>query len=276
MERRRACSPEDAHVLVDAAIGLGCNAIRLAHYPQNEYIVRYAEEKGLLIWEEIPLWQGIDFSNEETYRKAETYLNEMITRDKNRCSIGFWSISNETRPAPDRDAFLSQLLAYGRSLDHSRLFASAFDVAYYIPEVDEFRMEDAFAGELDVIGINKYMGWYASWPKPASELKWNVFMDKPLIISEFGCEAKAGVTGHSDVASSWSEDYQEALYRDNLTMFENIPNLAGVSPWILFDFLSPYRQHPVNQGWFNRKGLISDKGEKKKAWYVMNEYYKNN
>lgn len=273
MEKRRAVSETDAGILVDAALELGCNTIRLAHYPQSEHIVRYAEAKGLLIWEEIPLWQGIDFSNDKTYAKAETYLWEMIKRDRNRCAIGFWSISNETRPSPDRDAFLSRLLAYGRSLDESRLFASAFDVAYYIPEADEFQMKDDFAGKLDVIGINKYMGWYAPWPKPASEIHWNVFPDKPLVISEFGCEALAGRLGDSDVAGSWSEDYQEALYRDNLNMFSNIPNLAGVSPWVLFDFLSPYRQHPLNQSFFNRKGVLSDQGRKKKAWYIMKEYY---
>ena len=273
MEKRRAVSEADAHVLVDAALELGCNTIRLAHYPQSEHIVRYAEEKGLLIWEEIPLWQGIDFSNEDTYHKAEIYLWEMIARDRNRCAIGFWSISNETKPAPARDAFLSRLLKYGRSLDSSRLFASAFDVAYYIPAADEFQMKDGFAGELDVIGVNKYMGWYAKWPKPAAEIKWNVFTDKPLIISEFGCEALAGRKGRADEAGSWSEDYQAALYRDNLTMFRNIPNLAGVSPWVLFDFLSPYRQHPVNQSSFNRKGLLSDRGVKKQAWHIMHEYY---
>ena len=273
MEKRRAVSMEDSRTLVDAALELGCNTIRLAHYPQSEHIVRYAEEKGLLIWEEIPLWQGIDFSSADTYGKAEAYLSEMIARDRNRCAIGFWSISNETRPAPDRDAFLSRLLDFGRSLDSSRLFASAFDVAYYVPEADGFRMKDDFAGKLDVIGINKYMGWYTPWPKPAAELHWSVFPEKPLVISEFGCEALAGKTGDADVAGSWSEDYQAALYRDNLTMFGNIPNLAGVSPWVLFDFLSPYRQHPVNQSWFNRKGLLSDKGKKKKAWYIMREYY---
>ncbi len=273
MEKRRAVSMEDARTLVDAALELGCNTIRLAHYPQSEHIVRYAEEKGLLIWEEIPLWQGIDFYSADTYGKAEAYLSEMIARDRNRCAIGFWSISNETRPAPDRDVFLSRLLDFGRSLDSSRLFASAFDVAYYVPEADGFRMKDDFAGKLDVIGINKYMGWYTPWPKPAAELHWSVFPEKPLVISEFGCEALAGKTGDADVAGSWSEDYQAALYLDNLTMFGNIPNLAGVSPWVLFDFLSPYRQHPVNQSWFNRKGLLSDKGKKKKAWYIMREYY---
>ena len=274
MQKRRAVSEADARLLVDAAVDLGCNAIRLAHYPQSERIVRYAEEKGLLIWEEIPLWQGIDFSHADTYRKAETYLWEMIERDRNRCAIGFWSISNETRPAPDRDAFLSRLLAYGRSLDGSRLFTSAFDVAHFDAAADTFVMQDGFAGKLDLVGINKYMGWYAAWPKPASQIRWNVFVDKPLVISEFGGEALEGRYGNADVASSWSEDYQAALYRDNLTMFAGIPNLAGVSPWVLFDFLSPYRQHPANQQFFNRKGLLSDHGTKKKAWYVMEAYYK--
>lgn len=273
MEKRRAVSENDARILVDASLDVGCNTIRLAHYPQSEHIVRYAEEKGLLIWEEVPLWQGIDFSNEETYRRAETYLREMIERDRNRCSIGFWSISNETKPAADRDAFLSRLLSFGRSLDSSRLFTSAFDIADYNPEADEFQMTDAFAGELDVIGINKYMGWYTKWPKPAAKIEWNVFPDKPLVISEFGCEAIAGRYGDADVANSWSEDYQISLFQDNLAMFGNIPNLAGVSPWLLYDFLSPRRQHPEKQSFFNRKGLLSDKGTRKGVWYLMKEYY---
>ena len=273
MEKRRAFSEADAHTLVDAALELGCNTIRLAHYPQSEHIVRYAESQGLLIWEEIPLWQGIDFSNEETYAKAQVYLQEMIARDRNRCAIGFWSISNETRPSEARDAFLTRLLAYGRSLDSSRLFASAFDNAYFVKEADRFQMQDKFAPLLDVVGVNKYMGWYAAWPKKPSDIQWDIFTDKPLIISEFGGEALAGRSEDADVASSWSEDYQAALYRDNLAMFAGIPNLAGVSPWVLYDFLSPYRQHPVNQNWFNRKGLLSDKGRKKRAWYIMHDFY---
>lgn len=57
-------------------------------------------------------------------------------------------------------------------------------------------------------------------------------------------------------------------------MFENIPNLAGVSPWILFDFRSPFRFHPTNQEGWNRKGLVSDRGQRKKAWKIMHDYYK--
>ena len=58
-------------------------------------------------------------------------------------------------------------------------------------------------------------------------------------------------------------------------MFANIPNLAGISPWILFDFRSPYRFHPTNQEGWNRKGLLSDRGQRKKAWHVIHDYYRS-
>ena len=133
--------------------------------------------------------------------------------------------------------------------------------------------EWSFIEELDVVAVNKYMGWYHPWPLTPDKAVWDVARGKPLIISEFGGEALYGQHGPADVASSWSEEYQEALYRDNLRMFENIPNLRGVSPWILFDFRSPFRFHPANQEGWNRKGLVSDQGYRKKAWYLMRDYY---
>lgn len=105
------------------------------------------------------------------------------------------------------------------------------------------------------------------------EAVWDVVPDKPLIISEFGGEALYGQHGDEEVASSWSEEYQAKLYKDNIEMFNHIPNLCGVSPWILFDFRSPFRFHPTNQSGWNRKGLLSDQGLRKKAWYIMHDYY---
>ena len=198
---------------------------------------------------------------------------EMIVRDRNRCAIGFWGVANETRPSEPRDAFLTRLLELGKSLDASRLYVAAFDNVYYKPGSDRFEMHDDFAQLLDVVAVNKYMGWYAPWPKDPSELRWEVCTDKPLMISEFGGEALYGQHGDPKRASSWSEEYQERLCADNLAMFANIPNLVGISPWILFDFRSPYRFHPVNQEGWNRKGLLSDRGLRKKAWYVIRDFY---
>lgn len=271
----RAFSPADADMLLSEARALGVNTIRLAHYPQNEYIVRKAEQMGFMLWEEIPVWQSIDFTNDITMGKARTMFDEMLQRDKNRCAVSMWGVANETRPSEARNAFLTRLVSDGRAKDNTRLYVAAFDIVYYQRDKDLFTMEDSFPEQLDLIGVNKYMGWYAPWPKDPKDCHWQVCPDKPLLITEFGGEALYGQSGDETVASSWSEDYQAKLYRDNIRMFENIPNLCGVSPWILFDFRSPFRFHPANQDGWNRKGLVSDQGMRKKAWYIMRDYYRS-
>ena len=267
----RAYSEQDAIALLSEAKGLGVNMIRLAHYPQNEYIVRLAEQMGLMLWEEIPVWQGIDFKDSSTRLKAQRMYTEMLLRDRNRCALTFWGVANETAPSESRNAFLKSLVELCHKMDTTRLITAAFDLPKLNSETNAFEMEDDFIENLDVVSINKYMGWYHRWPMSPSEIRWNVALDKPLIFSEFGGEALYGQSGDSTVTSSWSEEYQEKLYKDNLEMFKYIPNLAGISPWILFDFRSPYRFHPTNQEGWNRKGLISDQGYRKKAWYVMKD-----
>ena len=269
----RAFSQSDAEMLLSEAAALGVNMIRLAHYPQNEYTVRMAEKMGILLWQEIPVWQAIDFSDMQTRAKSQKMLSDMIYRDRNRCAVGFWGVANETAISEPRNEFLSSLLAAGKSLDTTRLYVAAFDLVYYEPRTKHFEMHDDFTENLDVVAVNKYMGWYHPWPVDPTEAIWDVCQTKPLIISEFGGEALLGQSGDENVASSWSEEYQAKLYRDNLEMFKHIPNLAGVSPWILFDFRSPYRFHPTNQDGWNRKGLVSDQGFRKQAWYLMHDYY---
>ncbi len=272
----RAFSEDDAFMLLSEARALGVNMVRLTHYPQNEYMVRLAEKMGIVLWEEIPLWQGIDFEDMDTKAKSFTMLAEMIARDRNRCAICFFSISNETAHSEARDAFLTELLEVGKSLDSSRLFTSAFDKTFRYDEgTGKCVMDDPFMEKLDVIGVNRYMGWYAPWPVDPSQCEWNVYPDKPLIVSEFGGEALYGQHGEGKAAWEWSEEYQANLYRNNIMMFNNIPNLAGVCPWVLFDFRTPYRMNQINQEGWNRKGLVSEQGCRKQAWYVMHEYYES-
>ena len=269
----RAFSESDAVMLLSEARALGCNMIRLAHYPQNEYIVRLAEKMGFMLWEEIPVWQGIDFANDATRQKAGRMIREMVGRDRNRCALTFWGVANETQPSESRNEFLRYLISCCRELDDTRLIVAAFDLVRFDRDRQLFVMDDPFIEALDVVAVNKYMGWYHPLPVTPDRAVWDVARGKPLIISEFGGEALYGQHGAADTASSWSEEYQEALYRDNLRMFEYIPNLRGVSPWILFDFRSPFRFHPTNQEGWNRKGLVSDRGYRKKAWYLMKAYY---
>jgi len=269
----RAYSEADAAMILDEVKALGCNFIRTAHYPQNEHIVRMAEKAGLMIWEEIPLWQGIEFSNPAILKKADTMLREMIYRDKNRAAIIIWSIANETSPSEYRDKVLTDLVSLTRKLDDTRLVGAAFDNARYDKAASTFRLEDKVSEAVDVVGINKYLGWYHPFPAQPQQIRWEVAPGKPLIMTEFGGEALYGQHGSADVAGGWSEEYQEELYRKNYLMFESIPNLRGTCPWVLFDFRSPTRCHPQYQDGWNRKGLVSDKGQRKKAWWVVREFY---
>lgn len=270
----RAFSEADAAMLLSEAKALGCNMIRLAHYPQNEHTVRLAEKMGFLLWEEIPVWQGINFQSAETKLKAGKMITEMVQRDKNRCALTFWGVANETQPSEARNEFLKYLISCCKQIDSTRLITAACDLVRFNKEKRVFEMNDPFIKELDVVAVNKYMGWYHPWPVSPENAVWNVAPGQPLIISEFGGEALYGQSGDEEVASSWSEDYQAKLYRDNIKMFANIPNLRGISPWVLFDFRSPFRFHPTNQDGWNRKGLVSDQGMRKKAWYIMHDYYK--
>jgi len=94
-----------------------------------------------------------------------------------------------------------------------------------------------------------------------------------VIISEFGAGALQGF--HGDSLTRWSEEYQEWLYVETLEMLQQIDQLRGMSPWILADFRSPRRFLPVIQDGWNRKGLISETADRKKAFYVLQEYYRS-
>ena len=100
----------------------------------------------------------------------------------------------------------------------------------------------------------------------------NVF-NKPMIISEFGAGAKKG--NHSDDGLIWSEEYQVKVYEAQLAMLEKSPIIKGISPWVLKDFRSHMRQLNGIQDTFNRKGLVSETGEKKMVFDVLRGYYES-
>jgi beta-glucuronidase len=257
--------------LINEARELGCNFVRLAHYPHNEYTIRYAEEKGVMVWEEIPNWQNIDFKDTAVQAKASLMLKEMIKRDQNRCNVILWSIANETRPSKERDETLANLAAEAKQLDQTRLITAAFDDLNH--NGDRIMLKDTVMKHMDVVGINEYMGWYIPWPVPPEKVDWTEDFNKPMIITEFGGESVHKSIDTAVKASAWSEEYVAGIYRDQISMFRHIPFLQGVCPWILADFRSPSRMQSTYQKGWNRKGLLSDQGYKKKAWYTMKEYY---
>ena len=271
MRGGRAYSMEDAKVLLGWAKELGCNFVRLAHYPHNENMVCLADEMGILVWEENPVYWTIQWDNPETYKKAEQQLKEAISRDKNRASVIIWSMANETPQSEERLTFLTKLAQTTREIDYTRLISAALEDHGKKEDKNIMIVEDKFAEVVDVLSFNQYYGWYGGNIDNIKNIRWEIDIDKPVIISEFGAGALQGF--HADSLTRWSEEFQDLLYQETLPTLAKIPNLSGITPWILVDFRSPRRMHDVYQNGWNRKGLISETGDKKKAFYTLQKFY---
>ncbi len=265
----RAYSREDAAKLLDWARELGANFVRLAHYPHNAAMIEEAERLGLLVWAEVPVYWTIDFTNLETWQNAAAQLTAMIERDRNRAAIVLWSVGNETPVHQERTDFMRRLLERARQLDPTRLLTAAMERGS--ADEETFVIDDPLGNWVDVIGCNEYVGWYDGLPEKIDRIRWRVSYEKPVVISEFGAGALAGK--HGSPEERWTEEFQADLYRRQIEMLRQLPFLAGMSPWILVDFRSPRRPLPEIQDFWNRKGLVSDRGEKKEAFFVLQSFY---
>lgn len=252
--------------------GLHGNYVRLSHYPHNEAMLRVADEMGLLVWSEIPVYWTVNWDNPATLDLARRMQAETIYRDRNRAAVVLWSIGNETPVADNRTRFHTALAETVRALDPSRLISAALLVER---KGDVIHIADPLLKELDVIAVNTYAGWYGDDTlADVAKLRWDVPADKPLVFSEFGADAQAGFRDDK-LRRKFSEDFQADYYRATLAMAARVPTLRGLSPWVLKDFRSPRREHPVFQNGWNRKGLISETGQRKLAFDVMADHYKN-
>lgn len=267
----RVSTPEEARLLLGWARELGCNFVRLAHYPHNESMARIADELGILLWEEVPVYWTIHWENPDTLTNAKNQLSELITRDRNRPSVIIWSVANETPISPARTTFLTELVRTARSLDPTRLISAAMEVHTDESDPNSKAVEDPLAEITDVVSFNQYIGWYTGLPDDCAKVRWTVPYQKPVLISEFGGDALQGK--HGDRVVRFTEEFQADLYRKTLPMLEKIPQLRGMTPWILCDFRSPRRQLPVIQDGWNRKGLIGENGTRKQAFYILQSYY---
>ena len=149
-------------------------------------------------------------------------------------------------------------------------------------------IDDPLGESVDLISYNEYFGWYyvtfftdqmmiseGTLRKLMFEImpsiKISSVFNKPIHISEFGAGAKYG--NHSN--KIWSENYQASLYRHQLEMLSNNPQIKGISPWVFKDFRAMLRPLPGIQDFYNRKGLIDENGNKKEAFDVLADFYEN-
>jgi beta-glucuronidase len=275
----RAYSQKDVDTLLGWAKELGCNYVRLAHYPHDERMTRTADKLGLMVWSEIPDYWALQFDNPTVLAKSEQQLTEMIRRDRNKASIILWSVANETPNTEARTKYLTSMVDLAHQLDPTRLVTAALLVrTQKNPDGHGTTkiVDDPLGKALDVIGTNEYIGWYEQHAEGADTTTWDIRYQKPLIMSEWGGDAKAG--NHAPAGDThpalWTEEYQAEIYRHQIPMLNKIPQLRGTSPWLLMDFRSARRVNPGLQDNFNRKGLISDQGVKKEAFFILQKAYK--
>jgi beta-glucuronidase len=267
----RAYSREDAQLLLGWAKQLNCNFARLAHYPHSENMAEVADELGILLWEEIPVYWTIAWDNPGTLQNARDQLNDLIVRDHNRASVIVWSMANETPVIPARTTFLRQLIADARALDGTRLVSAAMEVRKAPDDPHSRIVDDPLGAYTDILSFNEYIGWYDGTLESIPQVKWTLGYAKPVVITEFGADALQGY--HADNLTRFSEEYQAELYRKTIPMLRAIPALRGTCPWILCDFRSPRRLLPnIEDGW-NRKGLIGENGVRKAAFAVLASFY---
>lgn len=303
----RASSEKEARELLSYAKELNCNFVRLAHYTHNENMARVADEMGLLVWSEIPVYWSVNFASEAVLEMAKTRMEEMILRDHNRASIIFWSLGNETPLSDARNNFFRKMNEHVKSLDNARLTTAAMIFGgeeiqkmareKFFPtmagqEFDtwDIEIEDPLADIVDVAAINQYFGWYYSGFLAAAanvpahkarktmldnlpKIRFHLPENKPFVFSEMGAGAKRGKSGREEDLVVFSEEYQALVYRQQIEMVKKQQGLVGMSPWVLKDFRSAMRLYQGVQDYWNRKGLITDNGERKKAFFVLRDFY---
>ncbi|GAB6090621.1 PhzF family phenazine biosynthesis isomerase [Spirochaeta dissipatitropha] len=260
-------SPEEIRQDMMTARELGCNYMRLAHYPHSRHAARIADELGLMLWSEIPVYWNIDFGNSVSLENASNQLKEMILRDRNRASIVIWSVGNENPDSDERLHFMKTLAELARELDPTRLVSAAC-----LGNHVDNRIEDRLTEYLDIIGVNEYYGWYDPDYRKLPAFFLNSQPDKPVFVCEFGGGALAGHRGSRD--DFFTEDRQQHIYETQLSILGSTPYVQGISPWILHDFRCPRRTNRYQKG-YNRKGLLAeDKKTRKLAFFTLQDFYR--
>ena len=323
-----AFSQEHFKELLSTAKELNINFVRAAHYPYTRHLAKIADQFGLMLWEEVPVYWNIDWDNSETLTIAKNQITRLVQRDQNRASVVVWSVANETPLSSSRMKFLHTLLTEIEVTDSSRLTTAALlsgseeqfrslvlvlalqgakskwvnpkEKAIFKSILDQanisidhelnfsLSIEDPLGESVDLISYNEYFGWYyvtffadeimvseGTLRQLMFEImpKINISstFDKPIHISEFGAGAKYG--NHTN--KIWSEEYQAKLYKHQLEMLSNNPQIQGISPWVFKDFRAMLRPLPGIQDFYNRKGLIDESGNKKEAFDVLADFYEN-
>src|SRR5260370_5437758 len=148
-------------------------------------MLRMADQMGLMVWAEVPVYWTIQWENPQTLHNAENQLSEMIARDHNRAALIIYSVSNETPISDARNRFLRKLIQDAHAADPTRLVSAALQ-SNQVGEGNRtaIHINDPIAGDLDVLGNNEYVGLYVGKPEHTHSIDWISEDGTPLILNE--------------------------------------------------------------------------------------------
>ncbi|MCS7460194.1 beta-glucuronidase [Paenibacillus doosanensis] len=265
---------------LDLILELGCNSVRGSHYPQSPYWIDLLDEHGIVYWSEIPMWGAFlpkEVTTDPVFRqRAMRMLEEMIERDIHHPSVVFWSIHNEIDTTCQEAIDLSvPMIERVRSMDSSRLVAYA----------TMHPLKDVLLPLVDVIGINKYHGWYEGNVEGFQGMldEFHAYAeamgagDKPVLMTEFGAAGIYGDTGWEP--RLFSEDYQAHVIREALRIFRSDAKVRGTYIWQFADIRADLKS---DRGYFrdrarsfNNKGLLNEYRKPKQAYRVVRDIYRS-
>lgn len=265
---------------LDIILEMGCNTVRGSHYPQSPYWLDLLDENGIIFWSEIPIW-GAMLPNETVceplfQERALTMMEEMVVMHQHHPSVVFWSVHNEI-DSRTQDAYemTKRMVELVKSLDTSRLITYA----------TMHPLEDVLLPLFDVIGINKYYGWYEGQVDGFKNMLQQFHAraellgagDKPVLMTEFG---GAGIFG--DVGWEprlFSEDYQAHIVTEALGLFRDDPKIGGTYIWqfadIRGDLKSNGRHFRDRARSFNNKGLVNEYRKPKQSFREVRRIYRS-
>ena len=249
---------------------MGANSIRLAHYQHNQYFYDLCDREGIITWAEIP-YISVTSGEDTTGSNAISQMTELVKQNINHPSIVMWGVQNEITIAGKEDnieGIVTELASLAKSLDPSRLTAQA--------QVGHHPDDDTMNSLTDIIGYNKYYGWYYDTTKDMG-----IWLDKfhdenpeiPLGLTEYGCEAILDYHNDNPKMSDYSEEYQTKYHHEILQFFNARPWIWGTYVWNMFDFASDLRDEGGVNG-MNNKGLVThDRKTRKDSFYIYQSYW---
>lgn len=262
---------EDVNIMLE----MGANAVRLAHYPQAEYLLNLLDKKGIVAWSEIPFigpggYADKGFVDSPSFREnGKLQLRELIRQNYNHPSIICWGLFNELKEEGDNPiAYIRELNALAHIEDTTRPTTAASNQSSEMNYIT------------NLIAWNRYDGWYGSTPTTLATFLDNMHAKRPELcigVSEYG--AGASIRHQQDTliqttpTSRWHpENWQTYYHMENWKIIQARPFVWGSFIWNLFDFGAAHRTEGDRSG-INDKGLVThDRKIRKDAFY----FYKAN